>query len=224
MAVSLPPLNGETGHAPEEKRGTDVHKHNQRRGRLLPWLQPIPQMGPREQGVTRGNTRYLQKQNVHFVTWPKTAGPQMPKYAFLNWCIYPNTVPPIIFTLSAESAPESYSGPPLGVLDHSHRIQRRGPTLVMPWCKLLSFQMCAAYLAHPWPKSCKEPGGCFTLNLISSAGVKQTYLIFPCVCTFSSVFGANLLLLLYFMFHFTSHQFALPYYVYKISPNVYSKK
>lgn len=44
----------------------------------------------------------------------------MPKYAFLNLCIYPNTIPPIIFTLSVESAPESYSRPPLGVLDHSH--------------------------------------------------------------------------------------------------------
>ena len=131
MAVSLPPLNGGTGHVPEEKRGTDIHKDNQRRGRLLPWLQPIPQMGPRDQGVTRGNTRYFQKQNVHFVTWLKTAGPQMPKYAFLNWCIYPNTIPPIISTLSVESAPESYSGPPLGVLDHSHRTQRHGPTLVM---------------------------------------------------------------------------------------------
>ena len=42
--------------------------------------------------------------------------------------------------------------------------------------------------------------------------------------SFSSVFGANLLLLLYFTLRFTSHQFALPYYVYKISPNVYSRK
>ena len=47
---------------------------------------------------------------------------------------------------------------------------------------------------------------------MSSAGVKQTYLIFPCMCTFSSVFAANLLLLLYFMLHFTPHQFALLYY------------
>lgn len=54
-AVSLPPLNGGTGHAPEEKRGTDIHKHNRRRGSLLPGLQPIPQMGPRDQGVMQGN-------------------------------------------------------------------------------------------------------------------------------------------------------------------------
>ena len=55
-AVSLPPLNGGTGHAPEEKRGTDIHKRNQRRGALLPGLQPIPQMGPRDLGVMQGNT------------------------------------------------------------------------------------------------------------------------------------------------------------------------
>lgn len=116
-AVSLPPLNGGTGHAPEEKRGTDIHKHNQRRGPLLPWLQPIPQMVPRDQGVMQGNTWYFQSQNVHIVNWLKTSMPQMPKYTFLNLCICPNTIPPIIFTLSVEPAPESYSRSPLGVLD-----------------------------------------------------------------------------------------------------------
>lgn len=84
--------------------------------------------------------------------------------------------------------------------------------------------MYATFIVLLWSNSCKEPGSYFPLYLMSSASVKQTYLTFPCMYTFSSVFGTNLLLLLYFMLHFSPHQFALLYYVYKISPNTYLRK
>lgn len=224
MAVSLPPLNGGAGHAPEEKRGTDIHKHNRRRGPLLPWLQPIPQMGPRDQGFTGKHTILPKAECPHcqLIENRRTPDAQIRILEFMYLSKYhpSHHLHSLCWVCPRILLKTSFRGP--GPLPPARS------AMALPWwwlwCKLPSFQMCAAYLVHPWPKSCKEPGGCFTLYLISSAGVKQTYLIFPCVCTFSSVFGANLLSLLYFMFHFTSHQFALPYYVYKISPNVYSKK
>lgn len=113
---------------------------------------------------------------------------------------------------SVESAPKSYSRSPLGVLDHSHPHTGHGPTLVMALMQTAFLpDVCSLPCASVTQIMQRARWLLYIIYLMSSAGIKQTYLIFPCVCTFSSVFGANLLLLLYFMLHFTSHQFALPY-------------
>lgn len=207
---------------------TDIHKHSQRKGLPLPWPELILQMGPRGRGVEQESTVTFLKLRWHWQLIGSVRGqaatvPPMSQWCMLG-CVYMQTTHLLSSLPSLASLPRNLLKISFTVLGHCSPDSLMALSCWLPYCKLLFCQIHAAHIVFLWSKPRKEPGGYFTFYLMNSTGIKQTYLIFPCVCTFSSVFVAYLVLLFWFMLHFTPHQFSLLYYMYKIPPNIHLRK